>query len=272
MKTFIRRPGNKSNHLKYIIPFIPEFTGTYIEPFLGTGAVFLHLLPSKAILNDINTNIINIWKLVKLHPELIMSEIEKFKEYFLPLSNTDKLNYCKKIVLNMDTYDGHKRTIMYLLMNYCSFNGTLMNSMGEWHISGLNGHIYNNESCHIFTETYKQKLIDLHAILQDIHVENTDYIHILRKAKTGDFVFLDPPYVEDRNYAFKYNKTEKFQVEVLKKELDRLTRLNVKWLMTQADTIEMRSLFENYNIKSYSNNSSYRHSKNVKNELVITNY
>jgi site-specific DNA-adenine methylase len=53
MKTFIRRPGNKSRYLKHIIPLIPEFTGTYYEPFLGTGAVYLHLLPEKAVLSYI---------------------------------------------------------------------------------------------------------------------------------------------------------------------------------------------------------------------------
>lgn len=54
MKTFIRRPGNKTNHLKHIIPLLPKEYDTYIEPFLGSGALYLHLLPKKAILNDLN--------------------------------------------------------------------------------------------------------------------------------------------------------------------------------------------------------------------------
>ena len=82
MKTFIRRPGNKTKQLKHIIPLIPEFTGTYIEPFLGTGAIYLNLLPKKAILNNFNTDIINIWKLVKDDPEYIIKEINKFKKIF----------------------------------------------------------------------------------------------------------------------------------------------------------------------------------------------
>lgn len=59
MKTFIRRPGNKTKHLKHILPLIPDFTGTYIEPFLGTGALYLNLIeqnqpPSICIINDLN--------------------------------------------------------------------------------------------------------------------------------------------------------------------------------------------------------------------------
>lgn len=80
MKTFIRRPGNKTKHLKHILRCIPKFTGTYIEPFLGTGALYLHLLPKKSILNDLNTDIINIWKLVKDDPKYIIKKLQNLKK------------------------------------------------------------------------------------------------------------------------------------------------------------------------------------------------
>ena len=54
MRTFIRRSGNKSKLVKKILPLIPDYNGTYIEPFVGTGAVFLNLEPQKWIINDIN--------------------------------------------------------------------------------------------------------------------------------------------------------------------------------------------------------------------------
>ena len=53
MITFIRRPGNKLKHLKHILPFIPEFEGTYIEPFVGTGALFLKMTPNIMCLENI---------------------------------------------------------------------------------------------------------------------------------------------------------------------------------------------------------------------------
>lgn len=125
MKTFIRRPGNKTNFLKYIIPRIPEFSGTYFEPFLGTGAVYLSLLPKKAVLNDLNKDIIAIWKLVREDPEYLSKEIDTFKKAFLPLSNEEKLKKCKEIIANMSNLQKKKRSAMYLMMIYCSYNASL---------------------------------------------------------------------------------------------------------------------------------------------------
>lgn len=271
MKTFIRRPGNKTKHLKHIIPLIPEFTGTYIEPFLGSGAVYLHLLPKKAILNDLNTDIINIWKLVKTNPEYIIEEIDKFKGKFLHLNNIDKLKICKKIVSNMDTFTGVERTIKYLFMNYCSFNGSIY-SNNNLYISGLNGNIFIKNQCHIFTENYKQKLQDLQKILKNIKIENKDYKLILKNSKKGDFVFLDPPYIEEKAYLFNYNKHEIFNPIELQKELEKLDKKGVKFMMTQIDTDQVRTLFSEYNIKIYNNDQNYRGKRTDKRELVITNY
>jgi DNA adenine methylase len=267
MKTFIRRPGNKTKHLKHIIPLIPEFTGTYYEPFVGTGAVYLHLLPEKGVINDLNKDIINIWKLVKTDPDFIIQEIDKFKKGFLHLNNIDKLKMCKKIVSNIDILKGKQRTVNYLLMNYCSFNGFIKNK-----ISSLLTVIYKTNSCHIFTENYKKKIIELNKLLKNIKIENEDYKSILDKTKSGDFIFLDPPYIEDKLYHFDYNKNEKFNPLELQKELDILTKKKVKWMMTQVDTTQVRKIFKKYNFKEYTNNLSLNGSSFPKKELIITNY
>jgi DNA adenine methylase len=271
MKTFLRRPGNKSKHLKHIIPHIPNFTGTYYEPFLGTGAVYLHLLPKKAVLNDLNKDIIAIWKLVKTNPNFIIQEIDKFKKTFLPKSNEMKLKQCKDIVSKMDTYTGDQRTINYLLMIYCNFEGTLYLS-NRLYFRGLNGNIYTNKSCHIFTENYKSKILELQNILKNVKIENKDYSKILNKTKKGDFVFLDPPYIEEKDYLFDYNKNGEFCVKNLQKELHNLDKKQVKWMMTQIDTVQVRSIFKDYKFIEYDNSSSYRGINKVKKELIIKNY
>ena len=273
MRTFLRRPGNKTNHLKHIIPLIPEFTGTYFEPFLGTGAVYLELLPKKAILNDLNKDIISIWKLIKKDPEYIINEINLFKTTFLPLSNEDKLKTCKKILNEMDNFDKKKRTVMYLLMTYCSFNSSIILS-NKFYIGGLYKHFFYNNSIHIFTEKYKEKLRDLLQILKKVKIYSKDYKLVLKEAKQGDFVFLDPPYIEEKKYAFNYIKNETFNISELKNELTLLDIRNVKWMMTQIDTEETRKLFSKYNIIEYINKNSYNKSNNItlKNELIIKNY
>lgn len=271
MKTFIRRPGNKSKHLKHIIPHIPEFTGTYYEPFLGTGAVYLHLLPKKAVLNDLNKDIINIWKLVKSDPEYMINHIDKFKKEFLPKTNEMKLKQCKEIVANIDNLKGKLRTINYLLMIYCSFNGCVIKD-NNYYIGGLYGAFFIRKSVIIFTQNYKSKLLELKQLLKNVKIENKDYSKILQNTKKGDFVFLDPPYIEEKQYSFNYIKNEEFNPEELKTQLEKLDIKGVKWMMTQIDAPRIRKLFKKYILRSYTNNSNFNTATTGKKELIITNY
>ncbi len=103
-------------------------------------------------------------------------------------------------------------------------------------------------------------------------IHNIDYKHILRKAKKGDFVFLDPPYIEEHKYDFKYNKNEDLSkiVNELRIEVEKLDAKGVKWLMTQADTKLIRDTFKNYNITTF--NVFRPHTKIHKQELIIKNY
>jgi len=272
VKTFIRRPGNKTAHLKHIIPLIPKFTGTYYEPFLGTGAVYLHILPEKSVLNDINKDIINIWRLVRDDPDYIISEINKFKKKFLPLPNEDKLKMCKGIVSKMDTYKGYKRTVMYLLMVYCSLAGVIINNNSEWHINALYNPIYNNRSVHIFSDEYQKKIIYMSSVLKKVKIYNKDYRSLLAETKKGDFVFLDPPYIEKQKYKFVYNKNEIFDVKFLKDQLKSLDRRDVKWMMTQIDTPVIRNLFKEYRFNSYKSKRPFTKGVVSKRELIIMNY
>ena len=127
MKTFIRWQGNKSKHINKFINYIPEFTGTYIEPFVGSGALFLKLQPKKWIINDINKDLINIWNEVKNNPDEMIKIFKKFGENFKPLSKKDKVIYCKEITSKIESmpYD-LKRATSYLLMKFCSYTGDII--------------------------------------------------------------------------------------------------------------------------------------------------
>ena len=274
MKTFIRRPGNKTKHLKHLVPLVPKEYGTYIEPFVGTGALFLHLLPEKWIINDLNSDIIGVWELVRDDPEYLIKEIDKFKKKFLPLNNEDKLKMCKNITTSISNEKGKKKkTVKYLTMVYCSFNSCIESKNG-YTIAGLYSDIYTTNMAHIFAEKYKTKIIELGGILKDGNIYNEDYIKILKKAKKGDFVFLDPPYIRDAPYGFKYNKDESLDDKFLtrlEKELAKLDSKKVKWMMTQGNTSKARTMFSKYNIKEIENKASYKPSSKYI-ELLITNY
>ena len=65
MKPLIKYRGGKSKEIPNIEKQIPQFTGRYIEPFFGGGALYFHLEPQKAIINDINSKLIGLYNGVK---------------------------------------------------------------------------------------------------------------------------------------------------------------------------------------------------------------
>ncbi len=275
MKTFIKWQGNKSKHINKFIQFIPPFTGTYIEPFVGSGALLLKLQPKKWIINDINKDLINIWKYVKNNPQGIINIFIEFGIDFKPLSKQDKVKYCRKITSKIESmpYDIN-RASMYLLMKFCAYMGNIIIKNNLYFQSLDLPIIINNRYLFLEQNNY-DNILQVSQFLNTKYgkIFNKSYEKILDKAKEGDFVFLDPPYIEERNYKFNYNKDETLDtsfINNLYKQVKNLDKRGIKWLMTQADTKQIKNIFKEYTIKTF---KVYRiTSKTYVNELVIMNY
>lgn len=76
MKPMIKYRGGKSGEIPYLLPYIPEFQGRYIEPFFGGGAMFFYLEPRRAIVNDINPQLINFYRGVRDGYEQLRHELD----------------------------------------------------------------------------------------------------------------------------------------------------------------------------------------------------
>lgn len=275
MKTFFKWQGNKSKHFKYILPELPSHYDTYVEPFVGSGALFLHVEPKKWIINDLNKDNINIWKLVKNDPEYIKREFFKFKRHFLKKTKREKLLYCRKKTNELNTMkESKERIVLYMLMTYCAYLGNIF-FHHKFYFRILEMNIYINNRYFFLEPSYFHNVFQVSKFLNSTKgkIYNDDYKKILQKAKEDDFVFLDPPYIEDHKYGFKYNKNEKLDIDFLnelKLQCEVLDKKNVKWLMTQADTKEIRKIFKGYVMKEY---PVYRRgNKCYKNELLVKNF
>lgn len=260
--TFIRRPGNKTNHLKHILPLIPKFKGTYYEPFVGSGAVFLALKPQKWVINDINSYIAGIYEAVRDNPTGLLTRINKYGKEFMNLTNDKKLTYLRKKLVDIDPVD-------YLISSYCSFDGAIEAANG-FRISGLYYSIFNNNTCHIFTHKYKDKILYASGILKTGKIYSKDYSIVLKNCKEGDFVFLDPPYIEEKKYNFRYTSDD-FNIHRLMEVLRELDSRKVKWMMTQIHAPQVKKLFGKYKMVIYTNKNSFV-TVTRKSEVIIMNY
>ena len=276
MKTFIKWSGNKTQHINKFIQYIPEFEGTYIEPFVGSGAMLLYIEPEKWIINDINKDLINIYKNVKKCPDKIIKEFKNFDRKFRNVEKNQKINLCKKITQNLsnnNVYD-YKRASNYILMKYCSFTGEII-IKNEYTFEGLSRNIYINNIYSFLSDKFYRNLLQVSEFLNETKgkIYNKDYTTILEKAKEGDFVFLDPPYIEDHDYQFNYNKDEILNIDFINnlyQQVKNLDEHGVLWLMTQADTNVIKNTFKDYTIKKM---KVYRVAqKKYVNELIIFNY
>lgn len=275
MKTFIRWQGNKSAHINKFIKYIPHFTGTYIEPFLGSGALLLKLQPKKWIVNDINKDLINIWKYVKSDPQGIIDIFTEFGIHFKPLSKEDKVKYCKDITSKIEStpYDIN-RASMYLLMKFCAYMNNIIID-NKIVFRSLDLHILSRNKYYFLEQNSLDNIEHVSQFLNNKSgkIFNKSYEKILDKAKENDFVFLDPPYIETINYKFNYNKNEILDdsfIQQLLIQVKKLDERNVKWLMTQADTLQIKDTFKDYTIETF---QVYRSSsKSYVNELLIMNY
>ncbi len=275
MKTCFKWQGNKSKQLKHLVKEVPNTFNTYIEPFVGSGALLLNLQPSKWIINDLNKYNYGIWKLIQKNPSKIKRKFLEFKKIFPSMSLREKLLYCRRKTLELNTLPLNSNFIItYLLMTYCVFLGQIVKK-SRFVFQGLEMNIYSKNKYFFLEDAYFQNLFQVSNYLNrgSGQIYNEDYTTILKKAKKNDFVFMDPPYIEEHDYGFKYNREEILDesfTERLVKECKKLDKRGVKWMMTQADTKPNRQLFKDYVILTY---PVYRPgNKMFKNELLIKNF
>jgi DNA adenine methylase len=166
------------------------------------------------------------------------------------------------------------RASMYLLMKFCEYMGDIIFN-NKFYFNGLDMNIYIRNYYPFLKQTYYDNILKVSQFLNNSkgNIFNKNYETILNKAKKGDFIFLDPPYIEERNYTFNYNKDEILDesfINNLYHQVKKLDERGIKWLMTQADTQQIKNIFKEYTIKTF---QVYRMcSRTYVNELLIMNY
>jgi DNA adenine methylase len=274
MKPIIKWVGGKQSNLHYIRERLPESFNTYYEPFLGGAAVLLDIMPTNAIVNDINPELINMYIQVRDRVDAVIDALTKLDNEH-EVSDDPKAYYYavrKKFNSNVyvDTTDQVNQAARFIYLNKHCFNGLYrVNKKGEFNVP-FNGKLsgWSADPDHLREASTK---------LKSVFFRCGDYDIAVRDADKDSFVFLDPPYDVITDTSFTdyakdgFGSEEQRKVSELFKEL---TERGCKCMLTNHDTPLIRELYKDFRIevvdvrRSINRNGSDRIGK----EVIITNY
>ncbi|MBP3059364.1 Dam family site-specific DNA-(adenine-N6)-methyltransferase [Texas Phoenix palm phytoplasma] len=273
IKPFVKWAGGKKQLLPFLNIFMNIKYETYFEPFLGGGSVFLNLLPKKAVLSDINEELINAWKTLQKESDAVISLL---KQYIKELNLLGEVFYYQVRNQDIHSLDNIQQTARFIFLNKTCFNGLYrVNSKNKFN-TPFNGK--TNISLDNLINKTNLKNIILFLKNNQIKILKQDYKKIFSQTKKNDLIFCDPPYDSDTKTFNGYNSKvfDKLDQEELSQYLKEAHLRGVKWILTNHDTSLINYLYKSfYFLKLPVDrfiNSNCHNRKNNTYETIITNY
>lgn len=283
MKPMIKYRGGKSKEISNIMWHIPRFTGRYIEPFFGGGALFFYLEPRQAIINDINAKLMEFYRGVRNDYVNLRKELDEVELLYAKNRNefdrlkalhpderiedkNEELYYRLRAMFNETADKAYSDALLYYYINKTAYSGMIRyNAKGEFNVPfGRYAHLNT-----------KSVTLSHSKLLQRAEILNTDYSDVFNMCKKDDFVFLDPPY--DCVFSDYGNEKYKdgFNEENHRKLANDFVNLPCKALMVIGHTPLTEELYKGYIVEEYDKN----YAVNIRNRfkaaakhMIVANY
>lgn len=183
-RPFLKWVGGKRQLLPELQARLPKKFGRYFEPMIGGGALFFSLQPDKAIISDINEELVNTYQVIQSDVEALIKDLKQHKheeDYFYDLRDKDRSPHYKR-------WGYVKRASRFIYLNKTCFNGLYrVNSKGQFNSPFGD---YKNP-----TIVDEENLLICSEALRNVTIKQAPFTSVLNSAKKGDFVYFDPPYV-----------------------------------------------------------------------------
>lgn len=237
--------GGKRQLLPEVRKYIPKKITTYCEPFVGGGAVLFDIQPEKAIINDINSELINLYEVIRDDVDLLIDDLKKHKneeEYFY---KTREMDRDSDVYNNMTKIERASR-IHYL--NKTCYNGLFrVNQAGQFNSPFGR---YKNPN---ITNEITLKSVGKYFNDSKIIFKCGDFEEGVKGIRKGSFVYLDPPYdpVSDSSNFTGYAKGgfDRNEQKRLKRLCDKLNKRGIKFLLSNSATDFIMDLYKEYDIE-----------------------
>jgi DNA adenine methylase len=255
MKTPITYYGGKQTLLKYLLPLIPQHK-MYCEPFFGGGAVFFAKPKSEVeVINDINGEIVNFFKVIKTKFPELQSEIKA------TLHSRELYRNAMVVYAHPDLFTDVKRAWALWVLTNQGFAGMI----GSWGF----GKDDSKEAAlatkrDLFTKEYEDRLTK-------VQVENNNAIKVINRCDDKEtFIYADPPYIgSDQGHYKGYSESDYREL------LDTLAKVKGKFLLSSYPSKILSTYIKKHKWKVQKVTKSVavtKHTDKVKTEMIVMNY
>jgi DNA adenine methylase len=228
---FLKWAGGKRWLTSQYSYLFPTNYDRYVEPFLGSGAVFFHLAPAKALISDSNAELINVYREVRSNWEKVELALRRHHR-----NHGKKYYYAER---NRKRSATHEKAAQFIYLNRTCWNGLYrVNLRGDFNVP-----IGTKSSVRLPTDDFKT----IARLLRQATILASDFETVILQATEADFLFVDPPYITRHNFNgfVKYNyrifswDDQKRLADALRVAAHRGTKI----LMTNADHDSVRALY-----------------------------
>ena len=264
-RPFLKWAGGKTRLISQYKDYFPQHYQTYYEPFLGGGAVFFYLQPSKAVLTDINADLILTYRCVRDDLEDLITSLQAHKQRH----NSDYYYDVRNSYTGTDL----EKAARFIYLNKTCFNGLYrVNSQGKFNVPV--GKYKNPGIC-------QEEILKVASVaLKKVAIKQANFEEVLNYATgSNEFVYFDPPYyplnktsnfTAYSNFCFDENQQIKLRDIFIK-----LADKGVKVMLSNSDCPFIRDLYSDFNIHTISaarsiNSDAQKRGKI--NEVLVTSY
>lgn len=232
-RAFLRWAGSKRGQLRRLCLFWNDHS-RYIEPFAGSACLFFELAPKKAILGDNNSELMEVYRVVRDRPTGLCHRLGRIAR--------DAETYYLWRKKNPDELDLETRVARFLYLNRNCFNGIFRtNTRGQFNVPiGTRTGTY-------FTMDDLQRCS---LLLKRAKLVAADFGETIKHVRAGDFVYLDPPFAVDSRRVFRQYGARPFStadIARLAVGLRDIARSGADFLVSYADSKEARALAKDWN-------------------------
>ena len=290
-KPFLKWAGGKSQLINDIEKALPKNivkeNFTYIEPFAGSSAILFWILNNfphvkKAVINDINEDLINVYKVIASRPGELISVLEILQSEFHSLESDDENKkgyyYDKRKLYNTRKEEKSIQAALFIFLNRTCFNGLYrVNRNNEYNVPM--GSYKKPTICD------RENLLAVNKVLQKVEILSGDFEQTLTYASENTVFYFDPPYkpLTDTSSFNSYAKDDFNDNEQIRLRdfCSKLDILNHSWILSNSDVKgkgktesffdDIYSNFQIQRVEARRNINSNPEKRGKLMELLITN-